>query len=43
MGTTFSVRPVSHYFKGPPEEQDEQVDVVYFEKAKSGLKVYYDL
>lgn len=39
----FSVRPISHYFKGPPEEQDAQVDVVYFEKAKSGLKVYYDL
>lgn len=39
----FSVRPVSHYFKGPPEEQDAQVDVVYFEKAKSGLKVYCDL
>lgn len=39
----FSVRPVSHYFKGPPEEQDAPVDVVYFEKAKRGLKVYYDL
>jgi hypothetical protein len=39
----FSVRPVSHYFKGPPEEQDTQVAVVYFEKAKRGLKVYYDL
>lgn len=39
----FSVRPVSHYFKGPPEEKDAQVDVVYFEKAKRGLKVYYDL
>ena len=39
----FSVRPVSHYFKGPPEEQDAQVDVVYFEKVKSGLKVYADL
>lgn len=39
----FSVRPVSYYFKGPPEEQDALVDVVYFEKAKRGLKVYYDL
>ena len=39
----FSVRPVSYYFKGPPEEQDAQVNVVYFEKAKRGLKVYYDL
>lgn len=39
----FRVRPVSHYFKSPPEEQDAQVNVVYFEKAKSGLKVYCDL
>lgn len=39
----FSVRPVSHYFKAPPEEQGTQVDVMYFEKAKRGLKVYYDL
>lgn len=39
----FSVRPVSHYFKGPPEEEAEQVDVVYYEKAKNGLKIYYDL
>jgi len=39
----FCVRPVSRYFKGPPEEQDAQVDVVYFEKAKRGLKVYCDL
>ena len=39
----FSVSPVSHYFKVPPEEQDAQLHMVYFEKAKSGLKVYYDL
>lgn len=39
----YRVRPVSHYFKGPPEEQDTPVDVVYFEKTKSGLKVYFDL
>ena len=39
----FSVRPVSHYFKGPPEEKDTQVELVYFEKIKSGIRVYIDL
>lgn len=39
----FSVRPVSHYFKGPPDEQDARANVVYFEKVKTGLKVYFDL
>ena len=39
----FCVHPVSRYFKSPPEEQDPKMDVVYFEKAKRGLKVYCDL
>lgn len=39
----FCVRPVSRYFKGPQEEQDAQVEVVFFERDKRGLKVYCDL
>ena len=41
-GKPFMVKPVAHYFKGPPDEVYE-AEIIYYEKAKDGIKVYYDL
>ena len=39
--TAFRVRPVSYYFKAPPDEPAEP-HTIYFEKTKSGVKIYHD-
>lgn len=39
--TAFRVRPVSYYFKAPPDEPAVP-DTIYFEKTKSGVKIYHD-
>ena len=39
--TAFQVRPVSYYFKAPPDEPAAP-ETIYFEKTKSGVKIYHD-
>lgn len=39
--TAFQVRPVSYYFKAPPDEPAAH-ETIYFEKTKSGVKIYHD-
>ena len=41
-GKPFIAKPIAHYFKGPPDELDE-AGIIYYEKVKDGIKVYYDL
>ena len=41
-GRPFTVKPIAHYFKGPPDEVYE-TEIIYYEKVKDGIKVYYDL
>ena len=39
--TAYRVRPVSYYFKAPPGDTAEPA-TIYFEKTKSGVKIYHD-